>query len=185
MNHSHIIRHFIRDVLILVLSIVTAILLINSGFVESFIGLTGWSKALSSFIAGAFFTSIFTVVPAGVALAAVSHSFSAVLVAFFGALGAMLIDVLIISFIRKDIAKDLDGLTKMTFRYHLIKAFHFGFLKYVAFLFGIMLIATPLPDEPGLFLIGISKINPLLLPAVFFVSHFIGIWVIISITAVI
>jgi hypothetical protein len=185
MHHHYYIKHFVRDLFIVLASIFVAILLVNAGIIESFIEATSSYKALSSFIAGAFFTSIFTVAPAGVALIAISNSFPPVLTAFFGAIGAMLVDVLIISFIRKDISKDIDGLTRMTFKHHLVRAFHFGFLKWFAFAGGIFLLATPLPDEPGLLLIGLSKINPSFLPFIFFISHFLGILVVVSIAAAI
>ena len=72
---------------------------------------------------------------------------------------------------------------KVTFKHHLIKAFHFGFMKWVAFIIGLFLVATPLPDEPGLILIGLSKINPKFLPLIFFVSHFLGILALVSIAS--
>jgi len=134
--------------LIVALSIVAAVILAKSGLISSFVELTSGSKAFSSFIAGAFFTSIFTVAPAGVALAAIGGSFPPILVAFFGALGAILVDHIIIYFVRKDLTEDLDGLSEMAFKRHLIRAFHFGFLKWAAFIIGLFFIATPLPDEP-------------------------------------
>jgi len=102
-------------------------------------------------------------------------------VAFFGALGAMIVDVLIITFVRKDIVADLDGLSERTLKHHLIKVFHFGFLKWIGFVVGMLFLATPLPDELGLMLIGISKVRSRMLPLVFFIAHFMGILTIISV----
>jgi hypothetical protein len=184
MNRHYYLRHLVRDIFIVTASIIVAILFVKVGLIDSFIEVTSGSKAFSSFLAGAFFTSIFTVAPAGVALIAISSSFSPVFVAFFGAFGGTLIDMLIISFVRADISKDFDGLTRLTFRHHLIKAFHFGFLKWVAFIIGIFLVATPLPDEPGLIMIGLSKVRPHFLPLVFFLAHFLGILALVSIARV-
>jgi len=181
MNRYRYLRHLFRDLLILIGSVIIAFVLTRIGLIENFIELTGGSGMLSSFIAGAFFTSIFTVAPAGVALIAIGGSVSPISVAFFGALGATIVDVLIISFVRRDLTEDLNKLSKMAFRRSLIKIFHFGFFKWVAFIGGLFLIATPLPDEPGLFLIGISKVNFKILPLVFFIGHFLGIWAIVSI----
>jgi len=185
MNRHYYIRHLLRDAFIVLASIVMAIFLVNLGVIESFIEATEGYKILSAFLAGAFFTSVFTVAPAGVALVAIGNSSPPIFVAFFGAIGATLLDLMIIAFVRKDITQDLDGLKRMTFKHHLIKAFHFGFMKWAAFVAGIFLIATPLPDEPGLVLIGLSKINPKFLPLVFFISHFLGILAIVSIASVI
>lgn len=170
-----------RDSFILLASIIAAIFFSRLGFLDYFSSLTGNSLALSSLVAGAFFTSVFTVAPAGVALVAISQSFPPVLVAFFGALGAVAIDLVIISFIRKDVAEDLEKLSEAAFKRHLIEAFQSGYLKWAAFLTGMFFIATPLPDELGLFFIGVSKVRHRLLPIIFFVSHFFGIWALISI----
>jgi hypothetical protein len=172
-----------RDLFIVAASIVVAVIIVRWGFFEYFNDVTGPSLVLSSFVAGAFFTSIFTLAPAGVALIALSQSFPPVLVALFGALGAALIDVIIISFIRKGISRDLENISKVTFKHHLIHIFHFGFLKWVAFVVGMIFVATPLPDELGLFLLGMSRINHKLLPLIFFVAHFLGIWALLSIAS--
>jgi hypothetical protein len=181
MSKYHYWGHLLRDMLVVVASIVVSILLVRLGVIESFIDATKGSLIASSFIAGAFFTLIFTVVPAGVALVAIGQTFPPVLVAFFGALGAMIVDVLIITFVRKDIVADLDGLSERTLKHHLIKVFHFGFLKWIGFVVGMLFLATPLPDELGLMLIGVSKVRSRMLPLVFFIAHFMGILTIISV----
>lgn len=184
-HHRFFVGRLVRDTFIIFASVVGAVLLVRLGIINAFIGESQFSLIFASFLSGAFFTSLFTVAPAGVALVAVAQSFNPFLVAFFGAIGAMLIDMLIISFVRKDIAANLDGLAKMTFKKHILHAFHFGFLKWIAFGAGIFLIVTPLPDELGLFLIGISKINHRFLPLAFFISHFIGILVIVFLASAI
>lgn len=183
-HQTYYIRHFVRDLFIVAGSIFLAFLLTKAGLIDLFIQATSGSKAFSAFIAGGFFTSVFTVAPATVALAAIGGTFSPVLTAFFGAIGAAMVDMLIISFVSKDLTQDIDEFRRrLTFKHHLIKAFHFGFLKWAAFLIGIIFVATPLPDEPGLILIGLSKISPRLLPLVFFVSHFLGILAVVSIAS--
>jgi hypothetical protein len=184
-NRHRYFRYLLRDLFIVTASIFAAVALANNGFIHSFVEATESSRAFSSFVSGAFFTSIFTLAPASVALVAISQSFPPISVAFFGALGAAFIDIIIISFVRKDLARDLDNVARMTFRHHIIKAFHFGFLKWAAFIIGLLLIATPLPDEPGLLMIGLSRVNTFFLPLIFFISHFFGIWALISIAAAI
>ncbi len=179
------IKRFFRDAFVIAASIVAAILFVELGIINAFMGDSQLSLALSSFLAGAFFTSLFTLAPSGVALVAISQSFSPFAVAFFGALGAMLVDLAIIWFVRKRVSEDLSAIPSKGFRLHILKAFHFGFLKWVAFGLGIFVIASPLPDEVGLFLIGISKISSNFLPLIFFISHFIGILLVVSIAGTI
>lgn len=185
-KHISYIRHFIRDLLIIAGSILVASVLVKLGVIESFISVTSGSKILSSFIAGIFFTSVFTIAPAAVALVAISQSYSPILVALFGAIGATIVDLLLASFVRKDVVADIEELEKMSrlsLRYHVVKAFHFGFLKWIAFGLGVFIIASPFPDEFGLLLIGFSKIKTPILPFLFFIANFLGIWALVSIAA--
>ena len=182
-TRGHYRRHVFRDAVIVAGSILAAFLLARAGLIDVFVASVGWSKMLASFLAGAFFTSVFTVAPAAVALVAIGGTYPPILVAFFGALGAMIIDVIIASFVRKDISEDVESLAPRAMRRYAIQAFHFGFLKWAAFIVGLFLVATPLPDEFGLFLIGLSKIRPAFLPLIFFVTHFLGIFALVSIAA--
>lgn len=181
MNKFYYMRHLGRDLSFVFLSILLAFFLYKTGFIAHFLDSTGFFKPLSAFIAGMFFTFTFTVVPAGVALVNVSKFMHPLLVAFFGALGAVCIDMLILRFVRNGLVVDMNGLVRTTFRHHLLKIFHFGFLKWVAFISGMFMLATPLPDEPGLFIMSISKVHPRFLPLIFFLAHFMGIFTIISV----
>ncbi len=177
-------HHILRDTLIVLASIVLAYLLLKEGAIESFLASTGDSLIISSFLAGAFFTSIFTIAPAGVALVAIGQSYHPLAVALFGALGAMCVDLGLLLLVRKDLTSaEMIAGKVFRFRRLIIKGFHFGLLKWFAFIAGIFLIASPAPDEVGLFLLGASKINSKLLPAVFFTANFLGIWAILSIAA--
>ena len=181
MENKSSLKHVVRDIFIITGSIIVASILSKSGTIGTLVSISGQFVIISSFIAGAFFTSIFTLAPAAVGLIAISKTNSPLVVAGFGALGAMSIDYIIISFIRKDISEDLEKLSNTTIRKHFIEAFHFGFLRWVAFLAGLFFVASPLPDELGLFFIGVSRVKGWMLPLIFYIAHFIGILGIISI----
>lgn len=183
MTNPNFLRHLFRDFLIVVGSVIIAFLLVKEGVIQNFIEATSGSIIISSVIAGAFFTSIFTIAPAVVGLIAIGESSSPLFVAFFAAFGAMGVDFIITSFIRKDISEDLESLSNMAIRRHIIKAFHFGFLKWFAFILGLIFISTPLPDEFGLFLVGVSKVKTWALPLILYTAHFIGIFIVLSIAA--
>jgi len=91
----------------------------------------------------------------------------------------MTIDVLLASFVRKNIARNMQGLSRFSFKWHFVSLFHFGFLKWISFLVGLFIIASPLPDELGLFFVGISKVKKKYLPVVFFVANTIGIYLLL------
>lgn len=173
-----------RDFLIITISIIVAYLFVRFGVIGDFLTVTQEYKIIGSFVAGIFFTSAFTIAPASVALAGLAGSGSLFLVAFWGALGALLGDLIIFFFIRDMFADDLLKFWRRFRRRHLLSSFHLGFLKWLAPFLGALIIASPLPDEVGLTLMGLSKTKLVVLVPVSFVFNFIGILALASIATV-
>ncbi len=100
-------RLLFQDFLILAASIILALLLVKTGVLSQPLLSTGHGQYIGSFIAGLFFTSIFTTVPAIVALGQIAALNTVILTAFFGALGAMLGDIVIFRFVRDRFSEHL------------------------------------------------------------------------------
>lgn len=173
---SEYIRHVLRDVFIVSFSIILAIFLARSGLIASLIDTAAGYGALASLLSGMFFTSIFTIAPSTVALATISHSFPPIMVALWGGLGAMIADLIIFLFIRERIYVDVDGLMKKSLKKHFLSLFHYGFIKWVVLFAGAFIIASPIPDEIGLALIGLSRVKIIYILPVVFVLHSTGIF---------
>lgn len=185
MENRNGLKHVIRDLFIITGSIIVAVVLGKSGAIQLLLGLGGNWSIVSSFIAGTFFTSVFTIAPATIGLVAISDTAPPLLVAGFGAFGAVLVDLIIASFVRKDLNQDFESIKRFSLKWHFISLFHFGFLKWFAFILGLMVIASPLPDELGLFFIGISKVKAKYLPLLLFMANFLGIYTLISLSRII
>ena len=71
--------------------------------------------------------------------------------------GAMLGDLIIFFFIRDRFADDIIHSMKPSVSRHVLNSFHLGFLKWISPILGALIIASPLPDEFGLTLLGLSK----------------------------
>jgi hypothetical protein len=128
-------------------------------------------------VSGIFFTSAFTIAPASVALSHLASTSASIgIVAFWGALGAMCGDLMLFFFIRDRFADDLIASVKPSFAKHVLHSFHLGFLKWLSPLIGAAIIASPLPDELGLTLMGLSKTRVAVLLPVSFVMNMIGIY---------
>lgn len=177
---SHKSQHVIRDFFIICASAAFAYFLTKSQLIPSLLEYDGGLKFLLPIIFGALFTTIFTIVPASVALVEMSSTTHPILISILGGIGAMIVDSVIASFVRKDITRDLKSISRMSFKWHFISLFHFGFLKWLSFILGLIVIASPLPDELGLFFIGISKVRGKYLPFVFFLANFLGIYILLS-----
>lgn len=169
------------DISLIAFGLVVATLLVQAGAVQSFLEATKGMEWLTAFVAGIFFTSAFTLGPASVVLAQI-QGIPAYEVALFGGLGAMIGDLLLFLFIRDRFSEHLMKALKKSSWKHVVNSFHFGFMKYVAPVLGAAIIASPIPDEFGLMLMGASKMSIGLLLPIAFVMNTIGVFLIISLT---
>src|SRR3989344_2859172 len=168
-----------RDIGIIVLSIIVAILLIKTGAIEEILKRTPNLWFLDSFVAGMFFTSIFTTAPAIVALGEIAQSSQSVLpVALFGGLGALCGDLIIFRFMRDRFGEDIIRLIKNSGNGRLRSIIRLKFFKWLTFFLGALVIASPFPDELGLAMMGFSKTKTSLFILVSFVFNSLGILVI-------
>ena len=168
-----------KDIGIIVLSVVVAIILIKTGAIEEILKQTRDLWFLDSFIAGMFFTSVFTTVPAIVALGEIAQlSQSVFLVAVFGGLGALCGDLIIFRFMRDRFGEDILGLIRNSGNGKLRSIVRLKSFRWLTLFLGALVIASPLPDELGLTMMGFSKTKTSLFIPVSFIFNFLGILVI-------
>lgn len=169
----------LNDILLIVVSIVVALLLIKTDALEKILNSTQEFHLLGSFITGIFFTSIFTTAPAIVTLGEISQNNSIVLTAIFGALGAVVGDLVIFQFVKDRLSEHIMELVNHQSGGKRIRAvFKRNSFKWLAFLIGGLIIASPLPDELGISFLGFSKMKLSRFIAVSFIFNFIGIFII-------
>ena len=171
--------NLMRDLAIVGFSIIVAVIIVRSGAVENFLVATKKFEIIGSFIAGLFFTTVFSAAPATVVLGQIAHANSVFLVAFFGALGAVCGDFIIFRFIKHDISADVDYLVKQNRTLGRLKhVFKLRFFRWFIPMLGALVVASPLPDELGLALMGLSKIKVRVFIPLSFSLNFLGIFVI-------
>ena len=168
--------YLVQDLMIIIMSIFLAVVLVQTNILEHLLSTTKDYGILGSFVAGLFFTSIFTTAPSMIALGEISQMQPVIQVAFVGAAGAMIGDLLIFQFIRDKLSEHLMNLmkdeiagVKRKFRHHL------KFFRWFTFFIGGVIIASPLPDELGVGLLGLSKMNVVWFAPLSFLFNFIGI----------
>lgn len=159
-----------KDIFFILIGAIIAYLLSITGIIAQFTAIFG-NAALASFVAGIFFTSAFTIAPATVALTNIAHAAPASTVALWGALGAMCGDLMIFFFIKDRFAEDIIHSLKPSVARHVFSSFHLGFMKWLSPVLGALIIASPLPDEFGLALMGISKTRAAVLMPVSFAMN--------------
>ena len=170
----------IHDFLMIFFGAVIAFLLVKTGLLDLIIDSTKGYYVLASFVSGIFFTSIFTIVPSSVSFVHISEYAPIQEIAFFGGLGAMCGDLILFFFIRDRFTEDLMNTIKPSTLKHILKSFHFGFLKWLSPLIAAFIIASPLPDEFGITLLGMSKVRTAVLMPLSFIMNMFGIYVLIG-----
>jgi hypothetical protein len=159
-------------------SVFLAIVLARSGAFAALITATEGVRILGSFVAGFFFTSVLTTAPAIVAISLIAQSEPLPVVVFAGSLGAMLGDVALFSLLKQEAFSDFMHLFSHPKHRRLAKLFRTKLVCSLLALAGMVVIASPLPDELGLVLLGASRISVHLLAPISFVFNALGILVI-------
>ncbi len=176
------VHHLELDVLVLFGSIALAYVLVRSGIFTGFIPVSQGLLLVSAFVAGVFFTSMVTAAAASVALAEIGLQAPEILpVALIGAFGAVCGDMLLFLFIRDTLTQDLKAVIKPDKYRKLVSFFHGGFFRFLSPVIGGIIIASPLPDEAGLALMGMTKVRSYYVIPLSFIMNVLGIWGIISV----
>lgn len=160
--------------LLLAISLLVAILLATSGAFETVLPTLGQYRLIGSFLAGMFYISAFTVAPAAVVLGELAQANGVVSVALFGAAGGVMGDYLIFHFVKDRLATGLQDLLRRR-RKSWLTALEMFLPRWFLFTLGALIIASPLPDELGITLLGFSHIRTLFFLPLSFAANFIGI----------
>lgn len=168
-------RHEVKDGVIILLSVVLAIIVAEINLVERLLLISEDIRIVGSFVAGLFFTSLFTTAPAIVVLGEISQVEPVFIVAVVGAVGAVIGDLLIFYLFKNHISNDLDGLINRMNSNPIKIIFQNRGFRWVGILVGALIIASPFPDELGIAMMGISKLRIKIFVPISFAFNFLGI----------
>lgn len=171
--------HLARDLLIIAVSISSAVYLAQNHVIAGMLSGDGF-VTVEAFVAGVFFTSLLTIAPAGVALADMMQFSSPVQVALWGAAGAVVGDLLLFFFVRDVVSRDLIMLLRGPWLHKLRVLFRTPFLAWAVPVAGALVIASPLPDEIGIAMLGLSRTDLRFLIPISYAMNFLGILLLAS-----
>jgi hypothetical protein len=170
------VKKLIADLIILVISIFLAYLLVQNGTLESFISKVEPVRFLAEFVGGILFTSFLTT-PFSIALFYVlSESVHPLQVALVGALGACLGDMLIVAIFRNSFFDDFKTIERTLKLKRVFHFFHHSHFNHLAPFIGMLIIASPFPDELGLMMLGASKLKTVQLFILTYIFNAAGIY---------
>ncbi len=166
----------LHDVLSIIVSIGIAVILVQTNVLTKILTATQEFQFLGSFIAGLFFTSVFTTAPAIVTLGEIARIHEIVPTALFGAMGAVVGDLVIFRFVRDTFAEHiLELIRHRDMGKRMAVLLKLKLFRWLSFFVGGLIIASPLPDELGVSLFGFSKMKMVWFIPLSFFFNFIGI----------
>ena len=174
-------RYHYKNLTYLGLSLVIAIILLKTQIFYNLLVHLGSFGYLGAFVGGALFVSTFTVSIGTVILLILARSLNPVEIGIVAGLGAVFGDLIVFQFIRN---KGLIDEIKHFFQHfggdkvsHLIHSKYFSWTLPVV---GALIIASPLPDELGIGLMGISQLKTSQFILLSFILNSIGIFLVVS-----
>ncbi len=169
---------------ILALSLILLYIFARYPFVQSFISSIGSLGYFGAFITGIFFVSTFTVAPAAVILFDIAKILDPVAVAILAGVGAVVGDYLIFRFLKDNVFTELKPVFEKMGGSLLKKLFLTPYFAWLIPILGAVIIASPLPDEAGVSLMGLSKVKGWQFMLVCFGLNAVGIFILVSIASV-
>jgi len=172
-------NRLIDDVIIIIISVVFAITLVKTGLIVKFLSIAPNLWFIESFVAGLFFTSVFTTAPAIFTLGSIAQHNPLIPVSILGGLGALCGDLIIFRFMKNRLSEDFIYLLNQKSKKERISSiFKLKFFRWFTFCIGALIIASPIPDELGIMMMGFSKAKTSLFIPVSFVMNSLGIFIV-------
>lgn len=153
----------------------------DTDFVKNIINSIGSFGYIGAFISGIFFVSTFTVAPAIVVLCNLTNQLNLFGVAILAGLGAVIGDYLIFRFFKDKVSEELKPLFLKSKIPYLKKIFKTPYSIWLTPLVGAVIIASPLPDEIGVGILGITKLKSWQFAILSFFLNTAGIFIIATI----
>ncbi len=171
-RHRH---HHYKNIALVLAGILCAWLLSRAeGFHEILLHFGGFGY-LGAFVAGLLFVSTFTLPTGYLLLLIFAEKYSAIEIGIIAGLGAVLVDTLIFRSFRGQLVDELKDLDTRFGGSHLKHLLHTKYFSWSLPFLGAIIIASPLPDELGISLLGLSKMNTSQFMVVSFIMNFLGI----------
>lgn len=169
-----------KNTALLLVSLIVFYLIADTKFANEAISKVGSFGYFGALITGIFFVSIFTVAPAVAVLYHLAQILNPWGIAIMAGLGAMIGDYIIFRFIRDRIFDELQPLFDKFGGTLIKKLFFTPYFSWLLPIFGAVVIASPIPDEVGVSMMGASKIKGWQFILITFALNAIGIFLIVT-----
>ncbi|MBI2031551.1 MAG: hypothetical protein HYT08_02945 [Candidatus Levybacteria bacterium] len=184
MNHKLHLRY--KNLILTGVGVAFAVFISRLEIFHSFLLGLGSLGYLGAFIGGILFVSTFTVGTGAIILLVLSESLNPIEIGLVAGLGAVVGDVTIFRFIKDSLTDEIVSIyNHVDGDHHFTKLLHSKYFSWTLPVVGAIIVASPLPDEIGVSLMGISKMKTYQFLIVSFILNSIGIFLVISASLVI
>lgn len=136
---------------------------------------------IAAFIAGTLFVSPFSATVGLLMLTQLTNTFPIIPLTLVAGIGATSADLFIYHHVKNGLIKDINYLTKEIGGSHLRHVLHSHYFSWTLPLIGSFMIASPLPDELGISLLGMAKTSVWRLAAISFFLKTVGIFAVLGV----
>ncbi len=169
-----------KNTAILIVSFIVFFYLADTDLIKNIIQKIGTFSYFGSFFAGIFFVSIFTVAPAAVVIFDLAKNLNPLFVAIAAGAGAVVGDYLIFRFLKDRVFEELSPIFQKVGGSFLKKLFLSPFFAWLIPIAGALIIASPLPDEVGIGMMGLSKVKNWHFILITFLLNAVGIFLVVA-----
>lgn len=174
-------RYHYKNLAYLGISVVVGLILLQTFPFRALVFHLGNLGYIGAFVGGILFVSTYTVSIGTVILLLLTGSINPILIGLVAGIGAVIGDLVIFQYIRN---KGLISEIKHFFEFfggdRLIHLIHSKYFSWTLPVLGAIIVASPLPDEMGIGLMGISKLKTSQFILLSFALNAMGIFLIVS-----
>lgn len=168
----------------ILVSVLVAIILAQNQTFKDWLLHLGSLEYIGALLAGMIFVSSFTAAISIVVIGIMAQNINPVALGLIGGVGAVIGDYLVFKLIRSHLQDELSMLFGKDGTSYVKAVLRSRYIAWMLPLIGIFILASPLPDELGVSLLGISKISEARFILISYVSNAVGILMIASVAKV-
>jgi len=169
-----------KNSLLLLLGILLAFFFSSNSAFRGFLLGLGSFGYLGAFLAGIFFVSTFTITIGALIILTLAKTLSPAGLIVAAGLGAVIGDLLIFRFVKDDVAAEITPIYDQITGNHFRKIFHTRYFAWTLPVVGALIIISPLPDELGVSLLGLSEVKIYKFLLISSASHAVGMLLLVS-----
>lgn len=167
-----------------IIGVLIAIILAENDSFRTFLLKLGSLEYIGIIVGGMLFVTSFTVAIGAVIIGILAQNLHPLMIGLIGGIGAVIGDLLIFKFVRDHLKDELKLLFGKDGTSYLRKVIRSRYIAWTLPIIGVFIIASPLPDELGVSLLGLSKMSETKFILISYISNSLGILAIAAVAKV-